>query len=122
MAIGSNFATFDIALFTDAAFAELFEVAYYNRAGDYTRVDMAGRTFTMQLRADPADASAAVTITVRPYPTDTYFLEIYGDSAVLAAVTPGRYYFSIVDTTNAGTNGEILIASGNCTILKNPTR
>lgn len=120
--ISNNYLTFDLTLFTDSAFSEVFPVLYYDLTGNKNYVDQTGKTFTMQLRKDLNSASADATINVRVYPSDSNMLEIYGDSTALDGVEAGTYYFSIMDTTNSGTDGEFVVASGNCLIIKNPTR
>jgi hypothetical protein len=121
MPITSNFASFDLTLYTNSAFSESFEVKYEDANGNWISIEQTGKTFTMQLRKDPADASAAATITVRPHPTYPTFIEIYGAATALNAVAAGRYHFAIVDTT-AGASARFVVATGMVTIIQNPNR
>lgn len=121
MTITSNFAVFDLELYTDAAFSEVLEVKYKNVQGLWVSVDMIGRTFLMQLRKNAEDVAAAVAITVRVYPAVSTHIEIYGTATTLLGVAAGSYLFTIMDVTG-GSSAKFIVASGNCLILKNPTR
>ena len=93
-------------------------VGWYDEDGIFQAYDLAGRTLVFKVRSTDAagareviDSSAdASTCAPKSGATDVVEIAIPSD---LATTTPaGSYEAAIVDTTDAATDGEVLIAVG----------
>lgn len=95
-----------------------FQVGYYDSDEVFQTVDLAGRTLLFQARAPDADGATTVIDSAtdasvcEPLSGDTTYVRILIPSALAAATEAGTYECAVVDVTDAGTDGEILIAYG----------
>lgn len=95
-----------------------FQVGYYDSDEVFQTVDLAGRTLVFQARAPDADGATTVidsatdASTCAPLSGDTTYVQIVIPSALATGIEAGTFDCAVVDVTDAGTDGEILIASG----------
>lgn len=118
MATSNDSAEIVLTSFRHVENAFTFQVGYYDADEVFQTVDLAGRTLVFKVRSPDADGAAVVidsasdASTCAPLSGDTTYVEIVIPSDLATGMEAGTYDCAVVDVTDAGTDGEILIAAG----------
>lgn len=121
-------ARLDILVFTDVMEELSFPVGYNNENGVFVPVDLTGRTLRFVARTPDANSadilvdSAADASVCEPLSGDGTFIRLMIPSALAATLDIGDHEHSIVDITDAGTDGEVLIALGKFSVQRQAVR
>ena len=104
-----------------------FPTGYFNSNGVFVPTSNIGRTLRLMARVLDAsndevilDSQADASI-CEPLSGDPFYVYIKIPSSLTALLPLGQHPFSIVDITDAGTDGEVLIAIGVINVIRQAT-
>ena len=118
----------DIEVHTDVLEETSFQVGYFSEVGAFVPVSLAGRTLKMMVRTPNADEatvlldSATDASVCEPLSGDPTYVRVMIPSNLTSALLLGNHEHAIVDITDAGTDGELLIAKGLFTVKRQAVR
>lgn len=120
----------DLVVYTDVIEETSFPVGYYNEAGVFVPVSLAGRTLQMMVRSPNADEALVIlnsdadASVCEPLSGDPTYIRLMIPSNLTSALAAylGTHEYSIIDKTDAGTEGEILLVTGTFTVKRQAVR
>lgn len=121
-------ARIDITVFTDVMEELTFPVAYFDENGTLVPVSLAGRQLRFMARTPNADAAAVLldsdadSSVCEPLGSDSTYVRLMIPSNLTAALDLGAHEYSIIDNTDAASEGEQLITRGTFTVQRQAVR
>lgn len=120
----------DLVVYTDVIEETSFLVGYRNEADVFVPVSLAGRTLRLMVRTPNADEAEVIldsdadASVCEPLSGDPTYIRVMIPSNLtsLLAAHLGSHEYAIIDKTDAGTEGEVLLVVGSFTVKRQAVR